>query len=258
MRRVIGTVGIWVGVLIFSSTPPADAQSLRGSRSSVDRMYTRAVSNDLDFFRTSTSLMEAVKSGELKLIAVTSDLDLDEVTYPYLLPSTLAWTNALAKRHRAACGERLIVTSATRPRREQPRNASPKSVHPTGMAVDFRRPTGQCLTWLRSELLAMERAGTIEATEERRPPHFHIAVLRQTADPPRAIVAETRTAPAATGNDARANDGTAAARPTSYVVRKGDTLSEIAQRFGTTTRRLQSLNSLNGTRIRIGQKLVIG
>jgi hypothetical protein len=51
------------------------------------------------------------------------------------------------------------------------------SVHPTGMAVDLRRPSGRCLTWLRRTLLAAERRGAIEATEERHPPHFHVAVL---------------------------------------------------------------------------------
>ena len=56
-------------------------------------------------------------------------------------------------------------------------NASSLSVHPTGIAVDLRRPSGRCLTWLRRTLLAAERRGEIEATEERRPPHFHVAVL---------------------------------------------------------------------------------
>jgi hypothetical protein len=45
------------------------------------------------------------------------------------------------------------------------------------MAVDLRKPAVRCRTWLRRRLLAAERRRVIEATEERRPPHFHIAVL---------------------------------------------------------------------------------
>ena len=44
---------------------------------------------------------------------------------------------------------------------------------------------------------------------------------------------------------------------TTYAVRSGDTLSEIAQRFGTSTDVLQRLNDLNGTLIRQGQRLVV-
>lgn len=44
---------------------------------------------------------------------------------------------------------------------------------------------------------------------------------------------------------------------TSYVIRKGDTLSAIAQRHGVETGRLRSVNGLAGDTIRIGQTLVI-
>jgi hypothetical protein len=97
-----------------------------------------------------------------------------------VLLNTLRVTDSLAAAYRAGCGERLVVTSGARPLARQPRNASPKSVHPTGMAVDFRRPrTPACLTWLRKALVDLEGTGAIEATEERHPAHFHVAVLRQ-------------------------------------------------------------------------------
>jgi membrane-bound lytic murein transglycosylase D len=44
---------------------------------------------------------------------------------------------------------------------------------------------------------------------------------------------------------------------TTYSVRSGDTLSEIAQRFGTSTDVLRRMNDLNGTLIRRGQRLVV-
>jgi hypothetical protein len=69
------------------------------------------------------------------------------------------------------------VTSAIRPESTQPSNASPRSVHPTGIAVDLRRPDGRCLTWLRGVLRSLEARGVIEATEEHWPAHFHVAVF---------------------------------------------------------------------------------
>ena len=44
---------------------------------------------------------------------------------------------------------------------------------------------------------------------------------------------------------------------TEYVVHPGDSLWEIAKRFNTTTRAIQSLNQLKRTRLRIGQVLLI-
>ena len=47
---------------------------------------------------------------------------------------------AFAPQYLAACGTPLMVTSAARPTSRQPRNSNPYSVHPTGIAVDLRRP----------------------------------------------------------------------------------------------------------------------
>jgi len=44
---------------------------------------------------------------------------------------------------------------------------------------------------------------------------------------------------------------------TTYRVKSGDTLSEIAQMFGTSTRRLQRLNDVRGSIIRVGDRLVV-
>jgi hypothetical protein len=102
---------------------------------------------------------------------------LRNVKYPYVLPSTRAFIARLGRDYRAGCGEQLVVTGAVRPESYRLTNASDRSVHPTGMAIDLRRPSGRCLTWLRRALLNHERRGAIEATEERRPAHFHVAVF---------------------------------------------------------------------------------
>ncbi|HEY4307304.1 MAG TPA: DUF5715 family protein [Gemmatimonadaceae bacterium] len=170
-----------LAVLTSTAVPAvAIAQTLRGSPSSVDLMYTTAHQHDLQFLRTPDDIYAAAKVGSLKMISTTNDLEMERVAYPFVLPNTLRFADSLAMQYRAGCGERIVVTSGARPLDKQPRNASPKSVHPTGMAVDFRRPKNPaCLTWMRKSLVALEDAHVVEATEERHPAHFHVAVLRQ-------------------------------------------------------------------------------
>jgi LysM repeat protein len=299
------------------SSGVAHAQSLKGSPASVDRMYTRAVLYELQFLKTSKTLYEAVKDHELVMLSVTMDMTMDDVTYPFVLPRTRDFVNTFASKYHQACGERLVVTSAARPRTEQPRNASPKSVHPTGMAVDFRKPAGECLTWMRNELVLLEKQGILEATEEKHPVHFHVAVFQRGAFVPPAGVVATAS-PAATAvvasatavatdsasgivavddmdlltlgtsnpaaqpigdaegwsgsagadEDMGTNATTAAKSATKstpaktqasnasyYTVRKGDTISEIAKKFGLSSARLLSLNGLKKSTIQPGQKL---
>jgi len=116
--------------------------------------------------------------------------DVRGVTLPYALPATEAVLADLGARFRASCGERLVVTGALRLTSRHVANGHPKSVHPTGMAVDLRSPYGRCRRWLRTALLALERSGRVDATEERRPPHFHLTVFPEPA--PAAAAGGTR------------------------------------------------------------------
>lgn len=224
---------------------PVAAQSLRGSPASIDRMYRQARSHDLTFHRTATGVRQAVGRGELVRLEDNADYRLHGVSHPYVLPSAKIFVDRLAAQYRAACGERLVVTSATRPRSLRLANSTDRSVHPTGMGVDLRRPTNaRCLRWLRETLLHLEGAGVVEATEERRPPHFHVAVYPQ---PYRRYVSarggrvpQARTASSAT-----------------YRVRQGDSLWSIARRHDTTVERIRDANQVRGNRIVPGQVLVI-
>lgn len=153
------------------------AQSLRGSPGSVNLMHTRAVNGGLEFYETHAEVRRAVVRGALVKLPGNANYRVSNVRAPYVKPTTRAFVHELAVRYRRACGQAMVVTSATRPTSRALRNASAQSVHPTGIAVDLRRPRGKCLTWLRRTLLAYERRGIIEATEERRPPHFHVAVF---------------------------------------------------------------------------------
>lgn len=154
-------------------------QSLRGSRASVDLAYNRAVARGLHFYQTSNGILAAAERGRFVRLGGNENYGLHPFVeeLPYVKPATRMFVERLSAQYRRACGERLIVTSAIRPTRRQPPNASPRSVHPTGMAIDLRKPQGQCLTWLRSTLISLEKKGVIDATEEFRPPHFHVVVF---------------------------------------------------------------------------------
>ena len=157
---------------------PGAAQSLRGSHASVSLMYRRALRGGLDFYETSSDVKRAVVRGELVSLNGNAHYRLANIGMPYVRPETKAFVLDLAADYHRACGAPLVITSATRPISRRLANSSELSVHPTGMAIDLRKPAaGRCRTWLRRTLLSAERRGVIEATEERHPPHFHVAVL---------------------------------------------------------------------------------
>ena len=173
---LVATISVCAASLLTAATP-ASAQSLRGSESSVSLMYRSAVRGGLDFYETPSEVKRAVLRGELVSLRSNRNYVVSNVRTPYVRPQTKAFVASLAVDYRRACGQPMVVTSATRSMSRRLVNSSSQSVHPTGIAVDLRRPSGRCLTWLRRTLLVAERRGRIEATEERHPPHFHLAVL---------------------------------------------------------------------------------
>jgi hypothetical protein len=174
--KLLKVVGV-VSALSVSWTMSAGAQSLRGSTASVELMHRRAVRGGLDFYETTSEVRRAVVRGELVRLNGSAHYVISNIRMPYVRRETRTFVNDLAIDYHRVCGKPMVVTSATRPMSRRLANGSSLSVHPTGIAVDLRKPTGRCLTWLRRTLLAAERRGAIEATEERRPPHFHVAVL---------------------------------------------------------------------------------
>lgn len=164
-------------VLLGPASAAAGAQSLHGSSYSVHHAYTYAEHHDLDLYRTAHDIQRAVRDGELVRLNANATYELHRVSYPYVTPTTRTFVERLAAEFDTACGEPLVITSAVRPARRQPRNSSPLSVHPAGIAVDIRHPSGACLRWLRRTLLTLESQGVIDATEEHHPAHFHVIVF---------------------------------------------------------------------------------
>ena len=237
--------------------------ALRGSKESVQRMWDFADSHHLPFYLTPTNLDDAIRKG--KLVALTGDSTYEltrGVGFSYATREAKQFVLAFAPQYLAACGTPLTVTSAARPISRQPHNSNPYSVHPTGIAVDLRRPpAGPCQTWVRNALAELEAKGFVEATEERHPAHLHVAVFTEPGRmvtlpnlvgasfasrsvPSRAVASPAK----ATSNAQVANPAKISARSDdanrqrTYRVREGDTLWDVAQRTGVSVQALAREN----------------
>jgi hypothetical protein len=161
------------------AAPFLEAQTLLGSHESLLRQNQEAREHDFTYLRTTADVRDYAQQGLLVRLAGSSDYELaDNVSFPYARPEVKTFVERLSDQYRSACGERLVVTSLTRPITRQPANASAISVHPTGMAIDLRRSDSSgCRLWLETVLLDLENKGVIEATREQYPPHYHVAVF---------------------------------------------------------------------------------
>jgi nucleoid-associated protein YgaU len=236
IRTVSASAAVALVAALLIGAPAADAASLSGSRSSVGRQNYQARRHEYTFIRTPSQVKRFVANGWLVPVRGNSDYTLHAVSFPYARPEVKLFIERLSRQYRASCGEQLVVTSLTRPTTRQPRNASPLSVHPTGMAVDLRRSWKySCRRWLESTLLYLEGRGVLEAARERRPPHYHIALFPK---PYASYLANL-------GKEKRDR----------YYVVRGDTLYSIARRHAVTVGMVKQANGLRGDRIYPGQVL---
>jgi len=242
VRAGLGLVCLAVSVGLFGGY--ASAQSLRGSRGALDLQTAQAVSHDFTYLGEPGQVHRFVAAGYLVPVDSNRDYRLKDVSFPVARPEVRLFIARLASQYRRACGERLVVTSLTRPLSHQPRNASDRSVHPTGMALDLRRPAGRCRRWLERTLLSLESRGVLEATAERHPPHYHVAVFPEQY----AFYVGRLTGLGSSGSPVSLR---------SYTVRRGDTLWQIARRYDISLRALRQVNKLSSTRIRPGQRLTL-
>lgn len=234
-------------IALGASAGPVDAQSLRGSAASLDRQNAAAAEHDFTFLRGPTELQRFVGAGLLVAVTDTRDYRLHAVSFPFTRPEVKLFIERLSSQYRSACGEQLVVTSLTRPQSHQPRNASPRSVHPTGMALDLRRPNNsRCRRWLEDTLLYLEQRHVLDATRERYPPHYHVALF------PRAYA---RYVEDLTGQTPHAIQ--ARASVVHHTVRRRDTLWKISQQYGTTPAQIRRANHLSSSLIHPGQQLTI-
>lgn len=165
-------------LLVLTPAASAIAGELDGSRKAVNKAHMVARRDDFTFLRSAAHVREFVKAERLETVRSSKDVLLANVSFPYVRPAVKAFIERLGEQYRAATGERLVVTSLTRPISRQPRNASRLSVHPVGIAVDLRIPKNKAhRKWLEQTLLALEDQVVLDVTKERSPAHYHVAVF---------------------------------------------------------------------------------
>ena len=224
----------------------AEAVSLRGSRASMDRQNLQARRHNYSYLANPGQVWRFVDAGNLVRIAGNGDYVVKRgVPFPYARPEVEVFLERLGAQYHAACGEPLVVTSLTRPKSHQPRNASPRSVHPTGMAMDLRVSwSRRCRRWVEGVFMSLEAKGVLDANREYHPPHYHVALF---PGPYMDYVARL-------GGKKESED---LPSYTHYRVRRGDNLWRIARRHGTNVPTIKALNSIRGDRIKPGQVLAL-
>lgn len=275
MRKLVFAV---VGAFLLANSVELEAQSaLRGSRTTMRRQNAIAQNHDYTFLRTSSDVQRFASMGLLVPVGNTASLKLASVSYPYARPAVKLFAERLASQYQASCGEKLVVTSLTRPLSKQPKNASDLSVHPAGMALDIRVSKRRaCRRWIEKTLVSLERKGVIDATRERRPVHYHVAVFpakyetyvaQLNGEPTTKLAAKpaTEAAPSQEKPIAKADEPKYASivplpsttKAASHKVRRGETLWAIARKHGVTVTALQEANHLSSSKIKPGQTLSI-
>lgn len=239
VRRSIAKMVAALFVLSFASLPSKlPAQSLRVSGASMDLQNQQALLHGYSFAQTADDVRRLIDTGALVPVIGNQYFMIKEsVAFPYARPEVGDFIRHLGRRYYDACGEQLVVTSLTRARNRQPRNASRRSVHPAGMAIDLRRSWNRrCRTWIETKLLTLEVNGVLDAMLESQPPHYHVALF------PRAWRQQ--------GPDTLESSG-----PMHYEVSRGDTLWKIAKRHHTDVYSVKRINGLRSDSIYIGQVL---
>lgn len=248
LRSLPAQAALIASLALCVSATAALAQSLAGSKASMIRQNRQANQHDYTFLRTAGQVREFVSEGRLVRLPGNSDYQVVDVSFPYARPEVKTFIERLGSQYRNACREPLVVTSLTRPASRQPRNASPLSVHPTGMAADLRassRPA--CRAFLEKTLLTLEARGVLEATRERRPPHYHVSLYPK----PYTRYLSGR----GTGVQVAKNSGKSEGKR--YRVGRGDNLWTIAKRHGTSVASLKRANGMSSSRLKPGQMLEI-
>ena len=95
--------------------------------------------------------------------------------------------------------------------------------------------------------MTLERRDLVEATRERHPPHYHVALFPSSY----------RRYVTARGGAVEPAPGTQLAASRRHQVRHGDTLWAIARRYGTSVAALESTNGVRAHGLRPGQVLEI-
>jgi nucleoid-associated protein YgaU len=239
LARAAGT-GSLLALLIlsgFAVGTPSQAQNLQATADSMALQKKQAERHGFEFFGTPEDVYAAVEQGLLTSVESNEHFILKEVSFPFTRPEVKSFVELLAEKYHEACGEELVVTSLTRPKNRQPRNASKQSVHQAGMAIDIRRSWNRnCRRWMADMLLTLEVNGVLDAMLEWHPQHFHVALFPSQYRQRGSEILES-------------------GERTHYQVTRGDTLWKIAKSHNTDVLAVKEMNGLRSSRIYEGQIL---
>lgn len=172
----------------FKARELANFGGLRGSRPKVQAAFYEASARGIPFFADMDDARAAIAAGKFVPLYGNLYYATYRMTLAYATPEARSFIEALAPQFVEKCDEMMVVTSALRPKSRSPRNGSPWTVHPAGIAVDIRKPRNRaCWTWLRQTLVDYQNRGIVDATEEFSPPHFHIVVKKAPPAPERTV-----------------------------------------------------------------------
>jgi hypothetical protein len=229
-------------IVVAGAAGESAGDRLQGSRASLARQVGSIFENDFTLLETGEDVRRFVSLGLLVPVRGNRDYRVRGASFRVARPEVKTFVERLASQYRRACGEPLVVTSLTRPKSHQPQNAYRRSAHRAGIAVDIRRSgRPRCRRWLEETLRTLEAKGVLEATRERHPAHYHVAVF-----PKRYTIYV-----------AKLTAGRGSPVVTRYEVQPGDTLWNVARTHGTTVRRLREVNALDEVGIVPGQTLLL-
>jgi len=160
------------------ATGAAGFNTLLGSHEKMVRQNTVAHEDHLRFAQTPQDIADEVMARQLVALPGSADYSTKGVSFAFARPQVLDFVERLGHDYHVACGQPMLITSLVRPISRQPRNASPLSVHPAGMAVDLHVPDQPaCRAWLVKQLLTYASYNVLDVTEEKHPHHLHVAVF---------------------------------------------------------------------------------
>lgn len=179
------------------------AQSLQGSSQAQFAQNQQADREKLARFENEATLLEFKEIGQLVPLPRARGVRVDRRLnrkYAWCRPWTRQFLRAMAEHHWDQFGTTFQVNSAVRTvayqRSLAKRNknaastSGPKrSSHLTGSTVDITKVgmSSSEILWWREALLALEKRGLIEATEEFQQAVFHVMVFQHYADPPLVV-----------------------------------------------------------------------
>lgn len=178
MKRFLVNLTLLMGLAV----PVASADvpvTLKGSPESMLRQNEVAKLAGTEFVESPKEVEVLVNQDKLVPVTGNADYVVDEdVSNPVARPEMRMFIERLAAEYHEATGEKLVVTSLTRPSSHQPSNSHKLSVHPTGLAVDFRiSDQAASRQWLENTLLSLESKDLLDVTREKSPPHYHVALF---------------------------------------------------------------------------------